>query len=280
MDDADRPIHTLTSSAGMGTLQPDQFEPVLLELLQPFLHADRVLQLMCCGMVGARQGWSDAGYLQTPLASAQQTRAHPVDTRDARIRVHILPGVAQSSPADVMRGEETQIAGLLHQNTQFCGTACLPGTHTKWVRIDNACLENFQTCMSGELFALLGSHSVLRHSMQTEDWSEQAFDTGAADALAAPEKLSAMLFSLRAEGLLNGVGDAELRSRLSGLLLGVELAATRDYWQSRQVTIIGDDRLSGLYARALSLHGGDACIANGDELTLAGLIAAYHHQGA
>ena len=54
-----------------------------------------------------------------------------------------------------MRGEETQIAGFLSENPAFEGVLCLPGTHTKWVRIDAGEIVHFRTFMTGELFGLL-----------------------------------------------------------------------------------------------------------------------------
>lgn len=274
----DKPLHSLGSSAGMGTLQPDQFEATLIALLEPWLQAGQTLPVICCGMVGARQGWSDAGYLSTPVDANSRSQAHAVTTHDDRISVAILPGVKQASPADVMRGEETQIAGLLHQTPTFNGTVCLPGTHTKWAQLEEACITRFQTCMSGEMFALLSTQSVLRHSMQDTQWSDNAFNQGVSDILAAPESLSSQLFALRAENLINDVPGYELKSRLSGLLLGAELAATKAYWQDKHVTIVGDNRLAGLYAQALSQVEARVAVADGDSLTLAGLIAAYHTQ--
>lgn len=274
----DKPLQALSSAAGMGTLEPDQFEPTLLALLEPWLQSGQTLPVICCGMVGARQGWSDAGYLSTPVNCGSHARAHEVQTRDNRLRVVILPGIQQLAPADVMRGEETQIAGLLHQSPAFKGTVCLPGTHTKWVQIEDGCIERFQTCMSGEMFALLSTQSVLRHCMQDAQWSDSSFDKGVSDILATPASLASQLFALRAENLVNDVPSSELKSRLSGLLLGAELAATPAYWRDKNVTIVGDDKLAGLYAQALSQVDTHVAVANGDSLTLAGLIASHRTQ--
>lgn len=274
-----KPLQACNSTAGMGSLHPEQFEPVLVELLEPWLKNGQVLPVICCGMAGARQGWSDAGYLSTPVDSNSPVRAHHVQTLDSRISVHILPGIKQMSPADVMRGEETQVAGLLHQKPSFNGTICLPGTHTKWVLVEAGRILRFLTCMSGEMFALLSRHSVLRHSMVGAQWSEEAFDQGVSRILKAPECLASQLFALRAENLLHDVPGTELKSRLSGLLLGAELASTRKFWHSRQVTIVGDDTLAGLYAQALAHVDCHVSVENGDKLALAGLIAYHRNHG-
>jgi hypothetical protein len=76
-----------------------------------------------------------------------------------------------------MRGEETQIAGFLAQNPGFDGVLCLPGTHTKWVHISAGEVVSFRSFMTGELFATVGPHSVLRHSVG-EGWDDAAFGRG------------------------------------------------------------------------------------------------------
>ena len=86
----------------------------------------------------------------------------------------------------------------------------------------------------------------------------------------------ARLFSLRAEGLLHGLSPAAASARLSGLLIGAELAACRDFWQDRPTVIIGAPQLSGLYERALQGAGADARSADGGMLALSGLTAAFH----
>ena len=92
-------------------------------------------------------------------------------TADPRLDVHILPGLSQAEPPDVMRGEETQIAGMLAATPDFDGLVCLPGTHTKWARVSEGRVTDFRTAMTGELFALVSGHSTLS-SFTAEGWNE------------------------------------------------------------------------------------------------------------
>lgn len=267
------PLAQVQTARGMGDLAPAEFEPVLVELLEDWPLAPET-PVVACGMVGARQGWIEATYTAVPCApaAARPTRA---PTKDPRLSVHILPGLSQDRPADVMRGEETQIAGFLALNPDFDGVICLPGSHTKWVQISAAEVVAFQTAMTGELFKALSSHSVLRHSVLAEGWDDGAFLTALDDALSKPEALAARLFSLRAEGLLHGMENATARARLSGLLIGAELAASRPYWLGCQVVLIGDAALCRLYTAALSRQGITPIQTKGDAMTRAGLTAAY-----
>jgi 2-dehydro-3-deoxygalactonokinase len=259
------------SGDGMGTLARDGFEPALLALIAPWLAADRTTTVIACGMVGSRQGWVEAPYRSVPCAPlAGQLVTAP--TRDLRLSVHVAPGLRQGKPADVMRGEETQIAGFLALNPNWDGVICLPGTHSKWVHISAGEVVSFQTFLTGEMFALLSQHSVLRHSVA--GWDDAGFADGLAQGVDRPERLLARLFSLRAEGLLHGLDPAIARARLSGLLIGAELAAAKPYWLGQRVALVGDAGLSASYATALRSLSVPVQVTDATAVTLAGLNAA------
>ncbi|NBE09206.1 2-dehydro-3-deoxygalactonokinase [Paragemmobacter ruber] len=261
------------SDEGMGRLDRDGFEPALLRLIAPWLTEGKVTDVVACGMVGSRQGWHEAPYRAVPCAPLDPGSLVAAPTRDGRIRVRLVPGLKQAQPADVMRGEETQIAGTLSLLPGFDGVICLPGTHSKWAHLSAGEVVSFQTFMTGEMFALLSQASVLRHGMQGEGWEDAAFDAGVADALARPERIGAKLFGIRAEGLISGLSVAAARARLSGLLIGMELAAARPYWLGQAVVIVGSEGISGSYARALKTLGVEARLVTGGDAVLAGLAA-------
>jgi 2-dehydro-3-deoxygalactonokinase len=260
------------SDEGMGRLKPVEFEAALLRCVGHWL-GDRPTSVVACGMVGARQGWREAPYAAVPTAPLPGgfTMA---PTGDPRLRVQIVGGLSQARPADVMRGEETQIAGAIAAQPGFDGVICLPGTHTKWAHVTGGEVVSFLTVMSGEIFDLLSHQSVLRHSLTAEGWDETAFAAEVAETLSRPERLTARLFSIRASGLLHGTGAAEARATLSGLLIGAELAAARPYWLGRDVALIGAPALAATYGRALALQGVAARILDAEAMTLSGLAAA------
>ncbi|MBW7920947.1 MAG: 2-dehydro-3-deoxygalactonokinase [Rubellimicrobium sp.] len=268
----DRVVAEASSPQGMGALAPDQFEDALLALIGDWPGRGDVV---ACGMVGARQGWIEAPYTMTPCP-ARPGALVAAPARTPGLRVRIIPGVAQSDPADVMRGEETQIAGFLHLNPGWDGTLCLPGTHTKWVQLSAGEIVSFRTFMSGEMFAALGAHTVLRHSLAGDGTDEHAFATAVAEGMAAPAQLAQRLFAIRAEGLLHGLSPAQARGRLSGLLIGAELQAAKGWWLGADVAVIGTGALARRYGAALAAQGVQAQITDGSVVTLAGLIAAHH----
>jgi 2-dehydro-3-deoxygalactonokinase len=264
------------SDDGMGRLARDAFEPALLRLIEAWLAPGRATSVIACGMVGSRQGWHEAPYRRVPCAALDAARLVGVPTRDARLAVRLVPGLKQAQPADVMRGEETQIAGALALLPGFDGVLCLPGTHAKWVQLHEGQVARFRTFMTGEMFALLSGQSVLRHGMAGDGWDDAAFDAGLAQAQAHPEQIGALLFALRAEGLIAGLGAAAARARLSGLLIGLELAGSRAFWRDQPILIVGADRLAALYSRALAAQGGSPHLLPARDAIIAGLSAARH----
>jgi 2-dehydro-3-deoxygalactonokinase len=263
------------SDKGMGTLAPDEFEPTLVAQVEDILEPGRETPIICCGMVGAKQGWQEASYLSVPSQPPKGSAALRVATNDARIAVWILPGMQQVNHPDVMRGEETQIAGFLAANPKFDGVLCLPGTHTKWVRISAEEVVSFQTFMTGELFALLSKQSVLRHSVATDGFDDAAFDAAVSDAMSRPQGVTSKLFALRAGTLVSNLSASQARAQLSGYLIGMELAGARPYWLGMEVAIIGNDALADLYRKGLVAQGGWVTTHDAAGLTLAGLATAY-----
>ncbi|RJE79083.1 2-dehydro-3-deoxygalactonokinase [Paracoccus sp. JM45] len=262
-------IERRSSDQGMGVLGPDEFAAVLEQATTGW----PAVPVIASGMVGSRQGWIEAPYAAVPCPATPQMVAVPDDPGGRPVR--IICGIRQDNPADVMRGEETQIAGLLSLSPDFDGIVCLPGTHTKWVRVSAKEICNFKSLMTGELFALIAGQSVLRHSLSGQECDQDAFLGAVSDAMARPERGYGGLFQLRAEALLTGLDPAVARGRLSGTLIGWEMAAAKPWWLGCEVTIIGAPALSSLYEQALKAQGVPAALMSVEDATLAGLYAAY-----
>lgn len=264
-----------TSDAGMGGLARDGFEPALRALL-PDLPKGQQVPVVIIGMAGSRQGWIEAPYVAVPAKPpvGQEGARAPLARDD--LAVFILPGMKQAKPADVMRGEETQVAGFMALNSRFDGVICLPGTHTKWVHVSAGEVVSFRTYLTGEIFALLAGQSVLRHSVAEDGWDNDAFDGAVERGMTRAAGVAGDLFSLRAEALLEGLDPVVARSRLSGLLIGMELGAAKPYWLGQNVAVLGASGIAGAYRRALEAQGLPVLMADADRMTLEGLKAAYH----
>lgn len=259
------------SAHGMARVTNGAFQSALLDVVGSWLGTAPV-DVIACGMVGARQGWVEAPYNAVPSVPVPAIPVR-VQGTDPRIRAFVVPGLKQDGPPDVMRGEETQIAGFLAGRPGWDGVLCLPGTHTKWVQISAGEVVSFRTFMTGELFDLLRTRSVLQHSVGN-GWDQASFAQAVADTLSKPEQLAARLFSLRAADLLQGQDAGIAAARLSGMLIGAELAATRAYWLGQQLAIVGADTVAQIYADALQQQGAFAETVNVTHATLAGLTLA------
>ena len=269
---------SMSSEKGMGKIARADYPGVLSELLGP--NARENLDIVICGMAGARQGWREAPYLDTP-ADLHRLAAGAVrpEGADPRLRPRILPGVAQRQPGheDVMRGEETQLLGLLALKPGFEGTAILPGTHSKWVAIDGGRITRFASAMTGEFYEILSQHSVLRHSFAGDTngpETEAGIAEGMEAGLAHPELLSALAFRTRAAALLSGKGPDWCSGYLSGLLVGTEIGGHRDWLTGSAVPLIGSARFGRLYGAALKRIAVESFAVDAADATVAGLKLA------
>lgn len=265
------------SAEGMGSLDKAAY-PAVLEGHLSALGASPDLPVVVAGMAGARTGWKEAPYVETP-APLVGLFQHAVRPEGVSRTVYILPGVCQreGSAFDVMRGEETQLAGALEQgldNALFC----LPGTHSKWALVENGHVRRFSTVMTGELFNLISRQSILRLSVPEDGDAEadvEIFDAAVEQALEPGFALTSTLFSIRAESLLTSGERTNPAARLSGLLIGAEIAAIReDLLRHGKAYLIGTGKLTRLYARAIQKAGGEAVMLDGGLLVRRGLLAS------
>jgi 2-dehydro-3-deoxygalactonokinase len=263
------------SKEGMKDLQQNEFEPVLLRLIESWLDDTKVTTVMACGMVGAKQGWVETPYLKTPCVPIDNNQLTTTNTHDKRIKVHLVPGVMQHHPADIMRGEETQIAGFINKNIDFNGVVCLPGTHAKWINIQDGQIMSFKTFMTGELFGVISNHTLIKHSTSIKGWNHESFKEGVHEGFNNPGSIASDLFSLRAESIVNDLDRDQARSTLSGLLLGVELNGAQSFWEGNNVTLIGSELLSNNYHEALKILGGKSQLFSLETATLSGLSSSF-----
>lgn len=267
------------SNEGMAMASAACGFPKILKSHLSALGAADDLPVVICGMAGARQGWTEAGYVTVPaLAEAILGGAVrvPGEARDIRI----LPGLANRDPAhpDVMRGEETQLIGALGDLGDGPHLACMPGTHSKWVEMDGATVTRFSTYMTGELFDVISKHSLLAHSLAgSEGMDMAAFRIAVQKAVANPARATNLIFAIRAGQLLEGAPADVSRARLSGTLIGLEIAGASgaaDRAWNGAITLIVSGRLGELYATALEALNRPYHFQDADEAVRIGLVRA------
>ena len=189
-------------------------------------------------------------------------------------QTHALPGLRQSSPPALMRGEELRIAGFLALNPGWDGVICLPGPLSHWVQVSADEVVSFQSFLTGSMAAALTITPLLRAALTDTEWDEDAFAEALDTAMSRPERLAAGLAGIHAEAALGGLSGGAARARLFGGLVGAELAAARPYWLGQQVALVGPDRAARPYAEALARQGVPVTRTDEERMTLAGFNAA------
>ena len=266
------------SGEGLTSLTREAFAGVLERHLEA-AGASTSLPVVICGMAGSRQGWIEARYLDLP-ARLDDIVDNAVAAPGTNRRVLILPGLAQrvEERADVIRGEETQLIGAA---TRFgaagaSGIYCMPGTHSKWVRTQEGRVTGFSTYMTGELFSVMAAHSILAHTVAGAETDPDlpAFAEAVVAGHGDPARLTNQLFSIRGRQLLFGETPEAASARLSGFIIGAELAGSGCTEGGGAVRLIASGRLAALYRSAFAAIGVSVDEIDADEAVRLGLAQA------
>lgn len=254
--------------SGILRVRGGDFATALEAEIGPWLQRDPDALVVMSGMIGSRQGWRELPYVACPATPEEVAEGlERVDWGEGE--AWIVPGLLDESrpgQPDVMRGEETQVFGALKSLPDGGGLICLPGTHSKWVRVGKGAIEGFATYMTGEVYDLLQSHSILSRLMTkgavaVDRWFLEGVALGQAGGLLN------RLFSARSRALTGDLPEDEVRSYLSGLLIGDELAsAVPD--EAVEVHLIGAQPLVGLYEAALQKLGHSVVVLDGDAVAI------------
>ena len=221
-------------------------------------------------MVGSKQGWIEAPYQKTPCNLNNIEFISP-SVKDNRFSLKIFSGISQDNTPDVMRGEETQIAGFLYDNPNFNGSICLPGTHSKWVNLNSYDIKKFTSFLTGELYEIVKKYSILKHSLNTTRLEDEIVKSAANLIIENPSFISNKLFEIRAENLLKNSNQTSNNSKLVGYLLGIELSGSKTYWEDKDLVIIGSSNLNKYYELILNGRSKSIQLFNSNDMVLNGL---------
>jgi 2-dehydro-3-deoxygalactonokinase len=278
---ADADGTALATINGPGAAQSQsRFEAVFDELTAPWIREHGSLPAILCGMVGSTIGWINVPYVPCPAPpdriAGSMTR---VNTRD----IFIAPGLScrnRFDAPDVMRGEETQILGALRLAPELQKghhLLCLPGTHTKWVVLQDGVVKEFLTSVTGELFAVINDHSVLVRSETPAGDVSETFGTAIAHVQRFPDAaLSQLLFECRSRQVLGELTREHAPAFLSGLIIGQDiLAARRTFADAGGIAVLASTQLTALYRRACAVLNVAMNAVDGSKASLAGLALLH-----
>ncbi|WP_153140484.1 2-dehydro-3-deoxygalactonokinase [Paraburkholderia agricolaris] len=253
-------VGSRSAEGGVMAVKDGQFLQSFNSLCSDWI-ADHGCPIIASGMIGSRQGWVEAPYVDCPATPASVARSLTSFPLSDRVTMHIIPGLrcgAGTRMYDVMRGEETQIWGADVGPDTIC---VLPGTHSKWALVgEQSRIRKFATYMTGELYGLLTKHGILGRLMQFGASDHEAFVAGAQLGLDDQSQATHVIFAARTAGLMDEVPPAGLPDYLSGILIGLEVKSARERERiasaaEKPVTLIGDDSLCQRYETVLRLAG-------------------------
>jgi len=249
-------LDKLHAPNGIMQIANADFEAALVNLIEPW-HNYGELPMIASGMITSRNGWLETPYLTAPANAKQLANSLKTKRTSNGLDVHFVTGVTikHDGAPDVMRGEETQIVGVVESGMTE-GVVVMPGTHSKWVTLQDGGIENFATFMSGEIFAALRDHTILGALAKDNDFQVNGFKKGVAAGFKAGTQLLHTLFHVRTLPLFNLIGEDEVSDYLSGMLIGAEIRGATDNGVAvNQVTLVGQDSLVERYSKAFeALH--------------------------
>lgn len=268
-----------SADQGIQSVPPGGFPEAFEAIAGDLRRASPDAAIALAGMVGSRNGWIEAHYVACPASPEEIAAAGMKVTLADGSPATILPGLSCDEGAfDVMRGEETLIVGLRLAD----GIACLPGTHSKWARIEGGRITRFASFMTGEIYGLLRQHSILSRLAQEPSGDDAA--RGTADGLAAAARPGGLLntaFASRSEVLAGRLPGGAVGPYLSALLVGHEVAGAQALLgRSDTVHLVADGVLAQSYGAALAAAGIEATLTTPEVAFIAGVRRLFESVSA
>lgn len=241
-------------------------EAALDALLADHLSETGSLPVICAGLSPASRAW--------PVPAVPPAEAERLPVEDARMDLRMLPGLRQADPPDLMQAQALRIAGFLAGTPKFDGVLCLPGAQGAWAHVSAGEIVSFRTVLTGELAELLRDRSSLSPALAVGGWNDEVFAETLRDTMSRPQGAAPALSGIAAAHALGDQAEGGAEARMTGLLLGLELASARPYWLGQRVVVIGTGALADRYEAALKGEGAFPERADGEEMALAGFRAA------
>ena len=274
LDEAGNLIDSVTSNRGIFRRKRKTYEEILFQNCEKWLRWMPEVPILMAGMIGSRNGWIETEYLSCPVSirnlGANIVKVQGICSHNA----YIVPGISSLGSLgllDVIRGEETQIFGVPDKLAVNDLMVCVPGTHSKWIKVENSRITHFSTFMTGEMFAaILHCRSILSILDDCATDSDK-FMEGVGISQCEGGLLN-HLFSIRSRAVVGRSGSRQNKSYLSGLLIGAEIkSALEIYPDVSDIVVIGAESLIHDYSLAFSGLGISVSSCTSEEAFVKGL---------
>jgi 2-dehydro-3-deoxygalactonokinase len=251
-------LDEVASGDGIGSVAAGAYPATLKRLIGRWLEAHPSLPVVASGMVGSRHGWREAAYVKCP-AGPNEVAAQLTPVEAEGRRIHLAAGLSyvdEAAQPDVMRGEETEIFGVADAGARLI---VLPGSHSKWAKVDGDRVVAFKTFVTGELFAALRDHTVAGAFARAAPAKSpgEAFALGvrrgaAAGACEGKLGLLGLMFGARSLPLMGALSETDAGEYLSGLLIGAEIGEARRLFPGETPYVAGAEALVERYLAAFA----------------------------
>ena len=253
-------IEEYTSEQGIKTLyqqfllqtaqnQTNFFKNYLFSQIKNLSNWNQAKLIVVAGMASSNIGLLELEYAHVPFTANGADLKYKLISCQNNLDILLISGVKDS--LGMMRGEEIQAIGLAkHLKPYQSGILILPGTHSKHIDYQNESFTSLKSFMTGELFELLSSKSILSNSVEASAWSEArkaAFEAGL--AIGFKGQMNQNLFAIRAKHLLQNENPKNSFFMLSGMLIGDELSYLQD--SNQTVFLAADQPFFDLYQLGL-----------------------------
>jgi 2-dehydro-3-deoxygalactonokinase len=235
------------------TLYQSRIAAAIHELQVSYGHALQNIPIVISGMASSSIGMMELPYKQIPVNLSAFNLEHAVIEATEKFNHTTLLISGIKSNDDVMRGEETKIFGCFQEEERDKHLFIIPGTHPKHVVTEDSNLTSFSTFMTGEMFNLLSTQSILKASVEEETFGNQhatAFVTGVIKG--ASSNILHSLFTTRTNQLFNRYNKADNYFYLSGLLIGYELKEISDT-NFDKIHLVSNKTMKQMYITALEV---------------------------
>ena len=219
----------------------------------PSNHSVSNAPIILSGMASSSIGMMELPYKELRFRSdGSDLILHTVKENELNPhKLMIISGVR--SDVDVMRGEETMLAGCHVPANEQQHLFIFPGTHSKHIMVRNGLAESFTTFMTGELFHLLSAQSILASSVE-ENNSDSGDHFLAGVQQGASSNIMNSIFHVRTNALFGKATAKENYHYLSGLLIGHELKSVALKIPDA-ITLVCSEGMKTAYMQALSILG-------------------------
>jgi 2-dehydro-3-deoxygalactonokinase len=213
--------------------------------------------IIISGMASSSLGLLELPYAELPFATDGENAIVNFIKPNGTIRfpIYLISGIR--SPTDVIRGEETQLIGCMKNNERHLGDQLyiFPGTHSKHILVRGNQIVDFKTYMTGEIFGLLATQSVLGNSVKAGGKkigikARHSFEDGLKAAIHG--NLLNEAFQIRTNYLFKKISKENNFYYLSGLMIGTEIKnlLSQSY---DQIVVVGGSSIYPYYKMAFEM---------------------------